>query len=144
MLKAGVKVALGTDGAASNNDLSILGEMSTAAKIHKAVTEDPTVVDSKTALLMATRNGAEILSLGDKIGSLRPGKRADIVIADLAQPHLTPIYDIYSHITYCMRPSDIETVIVNGKVVVEDRRLTTMDEAEIIAKAKMWQEKIKG
>ncbi|MBI5051057.1 MAG: amidohydrolase family protein [Nitrospirae bacterium] len=144
LLKAGVKVALGTDGAASNNDLSILGEMSTAAKVHKAVTEDPTVVDSKTALLMATRNGAEILSLGDKIGSLRPGKRADIVIADLAQPHLTPIYDVYSHITYCMRPSDIETVMVNGKIVVEGGKLTTMDEAEIMAKAKVWQGKIKG
>jgi 5-methylthioadenosine/S-adenosylhomocysteine deaminase len=144
MLKAGVKIGLGTDGAASNNDLSILGEMSTAAKVHKAVSGDPTVLDSKTALLMATRNGAEILGLGDKIGSIKPGKKADLVIADLDQPHLLPIYDIYSHITYCLRPSDIETVMVNGKIVVENGKPTTMDEAEIMDKAKVWQEKIKS
>ena len=144
MLKAGVKIGLGTDGAASNNDLSILGEMSTAAKVHKAVSGDPTVLDSKTALLMATRNGAEILGLGDKIGSIKPGKRADLVIADLDQPHLMPLYDIYSHITYCLRPSDIETVMVNGKIVVENGKPTTMDEAEIMDKARVWQEKIKS
>lgn len=144
MLRAGVKVALGTDGAASNNDLSILGEMSTAAKVQKAADMDPTVIDSKTALLMATRNGAEILGIGEKTGSLKPGKKADLVMADLDKPHLTPLYDIYSHITYCLRPSDIETVMVNGKVVVEDGKLTTMDEDEILDKARAWQEKIKG
>jgi 5-methylthioadenosine/S-adenosylhomocysteine deaminase len=144
MLKAGVKVAFGTDGAASNNDLSVLGEMSTSAKVHKAVSGDPTVVDSRTTLLMATRNGAEILGLGDRIGSLKAGKKADLVIANLDKPHLTPLYDIYSHITYCLRPSDIETVMVNGKIVVEDGKLATMDEAEILDKAKQWQEKIKG
>ena len=143
MLKAGVKVAFGTDGAASNNDLSILGEMSTAAKVHKAVSMDPTVLDDKTALLMATKNGAEIVGLGDKAGSIKPGKKADMVIASLNHPHLLPIYDIYSHITYCMRPSDIETVMVNGKIVVENGRLTTMDEEEIMAKTRVWQEKIK-
>ena len=143
LLKAGVKVALGTDGAASNNDLSILGEMSTAAKVHKAISGDPTVLDSKTALLMATKNGADIIGLGDKIGTIKAGKKADIVIADLNKPHLSPIYDIYSHITYSMRPSDIETVLVNGKVVVDNRTLTTMDEGEILAKAKEWQDKIR-
>jgi 5-methylthioadenosine/S-adenosylhomocysteine deaminase len=143
MLKAGVKVAFGTDGAASNNDLSILGEMSTAAKVHKAVSGDPTALDSKTALLMATKYGAEILGLGDKIGSIKPGKLGDLVIANLEQPHLTPVYNIYSHIAYCMRPTDIETVMVNGKIVVNNRRLTTMNEAEIITKAKTWQKKIK-
>jgi 5-methylthioadenosine/S-adenosylhomocysteine deaminase len=144
LFKAGVKVAFGTDGAASNNDLSILGEMSTAAKVHKAVSQDPTVLDSKTVLLMATKNGAEILGLGDKVGSLKPGKRADLVIADLDKPHLTPIYDIYSHITYCMRAGDIDTVMVNGKIVLDNRKLTTLDEAEILAKAKSWCDKIKG
>jgi len=144
MLKAGVKVAFGTDGAASNNDLSILGEMGTAAKVHKAVSMAPSVVDSRTALLMATRNGAEILGLGDKTGSISPGKKADLVIADLSKPHLTPLYDIYSHITYCLRPCDIETVMVNGKIVVENRKLITMDEEEILAKAKQWQDRIKG
>ncbi len=144
MLKAGIKVAFGTDGAASNNDLSILGEMSTAAKVHKAVSMDPTVVDSKTTLLMATKNGADLLMLGDKIGSIKAGKKADLVIANLQQPHLMPLYDIYSHITYCMRPSDIETVMVNGKVVIENGKPATMDEAEVIAKAVAWQKKIKA
>ena len=144
MLKAGIKIGLGTDGAASNNDLSILGEMSTAAKVHKAVTGDPTVLDSKTALLMATRNGAEILGLGDKTGSLKTGKRADLVIANLVQPHLAPLYDIYSHITYCLRPSDIETVMVNGKILIDNGKPTTLDEPEIMLKARNWQEKIKG
>jgi 5-methylthioadenosine/S-adenosylhomocysteine deaminase len=144
MLKAGVNVALGTDGAASNNDLSILGEMATAAKVHKAVSKDPTVINSKTALSMATINGAKALGLGDKTGSIKPGKKADLVIANLNSPHLTPIYDIYSHIAYCMRPSDIETVMVNGKILVENGRTTTIDESEAMAKAREWQEKIKG
>ena len=143
LLNAGVKVAFGTDGAASNNDLSILGEMSTAAKVHKAVAMDPTVVDSRTSLLMATKNGAEIMGLGNKTGSIKPGKKADLVIADMDKPHLNPVYDIYSHITYCMRPSDISTVMVNGKILVDNRKLTTVDEGEILDCAREWQEKIK-
>lgn len=142
LLKAGVIVAFGTDGAASNNDLCILGEMSTAAKVHKAVSGDPTVLDSRTALMMATKNGAHILGLGDTVGTLEEGKKADLVIASLDRPHLLPIYDIYSHITYCMRPSDIETVMVNGKIVVQDSRLVTADEEEILATARKWQKKI--
>lgn len=144
LLKAGVKVALGTDGAASNNDLSILGEMSTAAKVHKAVSLDPTVVDSRTALLMATKNGAEIIGLGDKTGSIRPGKKADLVIANLDKPHLAPLYDIYSHITYCMRPCDIETVMINGKIVIDKGKPTTLDEEEVIARATSWRDRIQG
>jgi 5-methylthioadenosine/S-adenosylhomocysteine deaminase len=143
LLNAGVKVALGTDGAASNNNLSILSEMSMAAKIHKAASSDPTVINSRTALLMATRNGADILGLGDITGSIRPGKKADLVIANLDKPHLTPIYDIYSHIVYSMHSSDIETVMVNGKIVIDNGRPTTMDEEKIMAKAKEWQGKIK-
>jgi len=143
LLNAGVTVGLGTDGAASNNDLSILGEMSTASKLHKAVAQDATVVDSRTALLMATQNGADIIGLGDKVGSITAGKKADLVIADLSKPHLAPMYDIYSHISYSLHPSDIETVMVNGKVLIENRRPTTLDESEVLAKAKNWQEKIK-
>ena len=116
--------------------------MSTAAKLHKAVTGDATVVDAKTALLMATRNGAEIVGLGDVTGSIAAGKKADIVIANLSKPHLTPVYDIYSHITYCMRPDDVETVLVNGKVVVENGSAVTIDEKDVLKKARIWQEKI--
>ncbi|GAB4539839.1 MAG: amidohydrolase family protein [Thermodesulfovibrionia bacterium] len=144
MLKAGIRVGLGTDGAASNNDLNILGEMATVAKVHKAYSNDPTAIDSKTALLMATRYGAEILGLGREIGTITPGKKADIVIANLNHPHLTPLYDIYSHITYAMRPSDVESVIVNGRVVVEDGKALTIDEEVVMEKARGWQERIKA
>lgn len=143
MLKAGVKVTFGTDGAASNNDLNILSEMSTAAKIHKAVSGDPTAVNAREAMLMATRWGAEALGLGSITGSLEEGKAADIVLADLEKPHLLPLYDIYSQIVYAMLPSDIETVLVNGRVVLKDGKLTTADESEILQKARAWGQKIR-
>ncbi|OGW40347.1 MAG: S-adenosylhomocysteine deaminase [Nitrospirae bacterium RBG_13_39_12] len=144
MLMAGVKVTFGTDGAASNNDLNIMSEMSTTAKVHKALSNNPTVLDAKTTLLMATRWGAEVLGLGDKIGSIEKGKLADLVIINLKKPHLIPIYDIYSHIVYAAMASDVETVMVNGKVVLNDRRLQNADEDKILAKATEWQEKIKS
>ena len=143
MLKAGVKVTFGTDGAASNNDLNILSEMSTAAKVHKAVAGDPTALSAKQAMLMATRWGAEALGLGRVTGSLEEGKAADIVLADLNKPHLIPIYDIYSHIVYSMHAADIDTVLVNGSVVVEDKKLLTADEARIMDKSSEWARKIK-
>ena len=142
MLKAGVKVTFGTDSAASNNDLNILSEMSTAAKLHKAVAHDPTVLDAKSVLLMATRWGAEVLGLGKTTGSLEKGKAADLVIADTHSPHMTPLYDIYSHIVYTMRPSDMRSVMVNGNFVIHDGDLTTADESDILYKARKWSEKI--
>jgi 5-methylthioadenosine/S-adenosylhomocysteine deaminase len=144
MLLAGVKVTFGTDGAASNNDLNILSEMSTTAKVHKALSNDSTVLDAKTVLLMATRWGAEVLGLGDKIGSIEKGKIADIVTINLKKPHLIPIYDVYSHIVYAAMASDVETVMVNGKVVLNEGRLRSADEDEILMKAIEWQEKIKS
>jgi 5-methylthioadenosine/S-adenosylhomocysteine deaminase len=144
MLKAGVKVTFGTDGAASNNDLNILSEMSTAAKVHKAVSGDPTAIKAKQAMLMATRWGAEALGLGHITGSLEEGKAADIVLADLNKPHLVPLYDIYSHIVHSMNPSDIATVLINGKVVLSEGILTTADETEILHKAIEWGLKIKS
>ncbi|MGD0884162.1 MAG: amidohydrolase family protein [Thermodesulfovibrionales bacterium] len=144
MLKAGVKMTFGTDGAASNNDLNLLSEMSTAAKLHKAVTGDPTALDAKTALLMATRWSAEALGLSEICGSIEKGKAADVVIINLEEPHLTPIYNISSHIVYSVRASDVETVMVGGRIVVEDGRLVTGDEKEILEKATRWSEKIKG
>ena len=142
MLTAGVKVSFGTDGAASNNDLSILSEMSTTAKVHKALSNNPTVLDAKTALLMATRWGSEVLGLGNAIGSIEPGKIADLIIMDIDKPHLTPLYNIYSHIVYAAMASDVEAVMVNGKMVLNNRKLITADEEEILYKARKWREKI--
>lgn len=144
MLKAGVRVSLGTDGAASNNDLNILSEMSTAAKVHKAISKDPTALDSKIALLMATRWGADVLGLGDRLGSIENGKSADIIAINLKKPHMTPLYDIYSHIVYAAMASDVETVMVNGRQVVNSRDLLTADEDEILQKATEWGKKIAG
>ncbi len=143
MLKAGVRVTFGTDGAASNNDLDILNEMSTAAKVHKAVSGDPTVLNAKQAFLMATRWGAEALGLGTMTGSLEAGKAADIVLADLNRPHLTPLYDIYSHMVYSLHAADVDTVLVDGRPVVRQKKLTTADEAEILGTAAAWGEKIR-
>ncbi|MDI6728037.1 MAG: amidohydrolase [Thermodesulfovibrionales bacterium] len=142
MLAAGVKVTFGTDGAASNNDLNILSEMSTAAKIHKAISGDPTVLNSKTVLTMATRWGAEVLGLGDMTGSIEKGKLADIITVDLKKPHLTPMYDVYSHIVYAAMASDVETVMVNGKLLLNNGMFVAADEEEILQKASEWGRKI--
>jgi 5-methylthioadenosine/S-adenosylhomocysteine deaminase len=144
MLAAGVKVTFGTDGAASNNDLNILSEMSTTAKVHKALSNNPTVLDAKTIVLMATRWGAEVLGLGRKVGSLEKGKTADVISINLAKPHLTPIYNIYSHIVYAAMASDVDFVMVNGKIVVNNGGLLTADETEILFKAQQWCEKIRN
>jgi 5-methylthioadenosine/S-adenosylhomocysteine deaminase len=142
MLASGIKVTFGTDGAASNNDLNILSEMSTAAKLHKALAKDPTALDSRTALLMATRWGADVLGLGSRVGSLEEGKQADIITMALGKPHLAPLYDIYSHLVYSAMASDVEDVMVDGKLLVEKGRATAADEEEIMRKAIMWGEKI--
>ncbi|RMD52556.1 MAG: amidohydrolase, partial [Nitrospirae bacterium] len=139
MLDSGVKVTFGTDGAASNNTLDIIDEMSVAAKLHKAVSNDATALNDRLALLMATRWGAMALGIEEKTGSIEVGKDADFILADLNKPHLTPIYDIYSHIVYAMRSSDIEYVTIRGDIIVEDGRLKTMDEDEIMNKARYWQ-----
>lgn len=143
MLATGIKVTFGTDGAASNNDLNIFSEMSTTAKVHKALSNNPTVLNAKTSLLMATRWGAEVLGAGDRIGSLEKGKLADLIVLNLNKPHLTPLYDIYSHIVYTAMASDVETVMINGKLIINNKTLLTGDEAEIMYKAQKWAEKIK-
>lgn len=143
MLRAGVKVAFGTDGAASNNDLDILSEMATAAKVHKAISGDPTALDARQAMLMATRSGAEMLGLGSIAGSIQSGRAADIVIADLNRSHLVPLYDIYSHIVYSMKASDVSTVLIQGRVLIEQGRSTTLDEDVVHARARSWAEKIR-
>lgn len=143
MLRAGITVGLGTDGCASNNTLDIIKEMSTAAKLHKVARLDPTVMDAKTVVRMATIEGAKALGMGSIAGSLEVGKKADIIIINLNKPHLTPLYNEYSHLVYAASGADVDTVIINGKVVMENRRLLTLDETEIMQKVREIAVKIK-
>ena len=144
LLKAGVCVGLGTDGCASNNDLDIFMEMDTAAKLHKVNTFDPTVMDAYTVLKMGTIDGARSLGLDDIIGSLEPGKRADIIIIDTHKPHLTPMYNPISHLVYAVKGSDVATSIINGKIVMEDGRLLTLNVEDIIEDVKIIADEIRG
>ena len=127
MIGMGIPVGLGTDGCASNNDLDLFREMDTTAKLHKVFSGDPTVMDAETVLKTATVNGARALGMENEVGSLEAGKKADVVILDLSRPHLTPLYNVMSHLVYAAKGSDVRTVVVNGKVVVEDRALKTLD-----------------
>ncbi|OPY88198.1 MAG: 5-methylthioadenosine/S-adenosylhomocysteine deaminase [Smithella sp. PtaU1.Bin162] len=127
MLKRGIAVGLGTDGAASNNDLDMFREMDTAAKIHKVVTLDPTVMSAETVLKMATIGGAGVLGLADRIGSIEVGKEADIIIMDMSSPHLTPLYNCYSHLVYAASGTDVKTSIIGGKIIMKNRQLLTLD-----------------
>jgi 5-methylthioadenosine/S-adenosylhomocysteine deaminase len=135
MLAAGVPVGLGTDGAASNNNLDILEEARLAALLAKHETGDPTSVAAYDALYMATRGGAEALGLGDVIGQITPGRRADIILIDLEQPHLCPPHDIISHLVYSARAGDVRTVLVDGVARMIDGKLQTLDEKNIMAQA---------
>jgi 5-methylthioadenosine/S-adenosylhomocysteine deaminase len=130
LLAAGICVGLGTDGAASNNNLDLFLEMDTAAKLHKVSTLDPTVLDAATVLRMATIDGARALGLGEVAGSLEPGKKADVVVVDTHRPHLTPMYHAASQLVYSARGSDVETVIVNGRILMQAGGLTTIDEEQ--------------
>lgn len=136
MLKAGIAVGLGTDGAASNNDLNLFEEMDTAAKLHKLYTNDPTAVSARDALTMATIGGARAIDMEREIGSLEKGKRADIILVDLGRASMQPIYNLYSHLVYTAKASDVRTSIINGRVVMQNRRVLTLDEAEIGLKLK--------
>ena len=133
MIKGGVCVGLGTDGCASNNNLDIFSEMDTAAKLHKARFLDPTAMDAETVVKMATIQGAKALGLGNITGSLEKGKKADLIVIDTGKPHLTPMYSPYSHIVYAIKADDVETSIINGRVVMEDRKLLTLDVQEVMA-----------
>ena len=136
MLKAGITVGLGTDGCASNNNLDMIKEMSTAAKLHKVTRLDPTVMNAQTVVRMATIEGAKALRMDRIIGSLEVGKKADIIILGLNKPHLTPLYSEYSHLVYAASGADIDTVVISGKVVMENRSLSTIDEIEVMQKVR--------
>jgi 5-methylthioadenosine/S-adenosylhomocysteine deaminase len=127
LLKCGVVVGLGTDGAASNNNLDLWGEMSLAARLHKVWRRDPTVLPAAQAVTLATREGARVLGLEDLIGTLTPGKAADLVVVDLHQPHLTPLFDPFSHLVYAARPHDVLHVMAAGRWLLQNRQFTTLD-----------------
>jgi 5-methylthioadenosine/S-adenosylhomocysteine deaminase len=136
LITRGVTVGLGTDGCASNNNLDIFTEMDMAAKLQKIQTMDPTVLNSVTVLRMATIEGAKALGMEDITGSLEAGKKADIIIVDVDKPHLTPMYNPYSHIVYAARGNDVSHSIINGQLVMEDRRLLALDLEEIMERAR--------
>jgi len=131
-LAEGICVALGTDGCASNNDLDLFLEMDSAAKLHKVFSMNPEAVDATTALQMGTINGAKALGLDGIIGSLEPGKRADIIVVDTRSPHMIPMYNPYSQLVYAAKGSDVITSIVDGKVLMENRNLTTLNVDQVM------------
>ncbi len=142
MLERGVNVALGCDGGPSNNDYDMIREMKLAAIIHKAVTLDPLLVPAETVLEMATINGARALGLEQEIGSLEVGKKADLVVVDLERLHTTPSINPVSTLVYAATGGEVDTVVVDGRVVVAQGRLLTMDEREVITQARTHAEEL--
>ncbi len=130
MLARGINVGIGTDGAASNNNLDMLEEMRSAALLQKVSTGDPTAIPSYKALEMATANGGRVLGL--EVGMLCQGYKADIILIDFEKPHLYPKHDLIAHTVYAAQSSDVDTVIVDGTIVMRNRKLLTIDEQEIL------------
>jgi 5-methylthioadenosine/S-adenosylhomocysteine deaminase len=143
-LAAGAAIGLGTDGAASNNDLDMFEAMRMASLLHKLQTGDPRVVSARTALEMATVGGARALGMESRIGSLETGKRADVILVDVSGARQTPMYDPVSHLVYVARGDDVRTTIVNGRVLMKDRNVSTLSEADVIRDARSWAEKVRA
>jgi len=129
LLDKNILVALGTDGCASNNNLDLFQEMSTCAKIHKGFSLDPTIMSTQTVLKMATVSPAQMFFLN--IGMLKKGNLADLIIINFKQPHLFPFYNPYSHLVYAVHGTDVKTVIINGKIIVEDKKLLSINSQKI-------------
>ena len=142
-LKAGIKVGLGTDGCASNNNLDLFHEMDMIAKLHKAERFDPTTMDAKTVVKMATIAGAAAIGLDRRIGSLEVGKAADLIVIDTQAPHLVPMYHPESHIVYAAKGSDVRDVVVNGRALVRNRQIQHLDVAEIMTNVRKIARQIK-
>ena len=142
MLADGVFVGLGTDGAASNNDLNMWEEMDTVAKLHKVFTGDPKVISAQQAFELATIRGAEALHLDKEIGSLEKGKRADLLIIDRDTLNQIPVYNLYSDLVYATKASDVESVIINGRIIMRNRRLLTLNETTVKNDARAFRDRI--
>jgi 5-methylthioadenosine/S-adenosylhomocysteine deaminase len=141
-LRAGMIVGIGTDGCASNNDQDMFREMDMTAKLHKANLLDPTVMDAATVLRLATMGGAAALGMADTIGSIEPGKAADLIVVDPHRPHLTPVYSPVSHLVYAAGGADVRDVMVAGRWLVKNRELQTLDVQEVMDRAIRWGERI--
>lgn len=135
LLQQGVTVGLGTDGPASNNSLDVLQTAKIGVLLQKQHYRDPTVLPASSVLRMATIDGAKALGLEKSVGSLEVGKKADVILINLEKPHLTPLHNPYANIVYSANGSDVDTVIVNGRILMEDRELRTLTEKEILQKA---------
>jgi 5-methylthioadenosine/S-adenosylhomocysteine deaminase len=144
MLAAGEAIGLATDGAASNNNQDLFEEMDLAAKLQKAWRRDPRALPAQQVVEMATITGARVLHIEKDIGSLEAGKKADLILVDTSAPHAVPMYNPYSQIVYALKAADVRTVIVAGKIVMENRRMRTLDEKEILAKAQEYKRKIEA
>ncbi|HXW08682.1 MAG TPA: amidohydrolase [Vicinamibacterales bacterium] len=142
--RAAVPVGLGTDGAASNNDLDMFEAMRQAAFLQKHVTGDPRALPARRALQMATIDGARVLGLDRQLGSLEVGKRADLLVVSTSAARQVPLYDPLSHLVYVTRGDDVRTVVVNGRVIMRDRRVSTLDEAAVLDAARSWAEKVRA
>ncbi|MDX2313149.1 MAG: amidohydrolase family protein, partial [Gammaproteobacteria bacterium] len=142
LLNAGITGALGTDGAASNNDLDLHGEMRTAALLAKGLTGNARALPAATAVEMATLGGARALALDDEIGSLLPGKSADVIAMDLGGLETQPVHDPLSHLVYACARSMVTNVWIAGRPVVKDRELLTLDEDGVLANAQQWHQRM--
>jgi len=137
LMKAGINVGLGTDGpAGSNNDFDMFEEADLAAKLQKLVRSDPEALPAAQAFELATIGGARVLGMEKEIGSLEPGKRADLITVDLNAPNAVPLYDVYSQLIYALKGSNVVDVVIDGRAVVRDKRCVTLDSAAVIAKAR--------
>ena len=136
MRNAGLSVGLGTDGAASNNDLDMFEAMRQAAFLHKLTSKDPRALPAGDALAMGTIEGARVLNMSDRIGSLETGKQADILVVDMSAARQTPMYDPVSHLVYVTRGDDVRTTIVDGRVLMRERKVLTLDEGAVLAEAR--------
>jgi len=143
MVAQGVKVSLGTDGAASNNTLDLLRDMQLAALLHKGITGDPTVLPARTMLEMVTINGARVLGL-ENIGTLAEGREADLICVAVDGPHTAPMYDPFSHLVFAARSSDVRHVMIRGQVVVRNHELQTMDRERIEAQVREFSENVRS
>ena len=143
LLRAGVAVGLGTDGAASNNDLNLWEEMDTAAKLHKLISKNPQVIPAREAMEMATIRGAQAIHRDRDLGSLEEGKLADLIVVRMDSVHQVPLYNVYSQLVYATKSSDVDTVIINGRAIMENRRVLTIDEPAVVAKAREYRDKVR-